>query len=512
MIKIFKKLFISHLLYIFKPDRSETADIYIILLSAKKFVINSECLKCYSFNGLSALWIDYASCIVEVVTFEELNIHEKVIEGIRTAGFTECTPVQALTLPDALYGKDIAAQAQTGTGKTAAFLIAMFSRMLTVRPLGGGPSPRALIIAPTRELVMQINAEARLLGGSAGFRIVPVFGGIDYLKQREQLAKGVDVLIGTPGRLIDYLKQKVYSLRKTQFLVIDEADRLFDMGFISDLRFLLRRMSPYNKRQSMLFSATLSHRVLELCYEHMNMPERYAVSPEKVTVDQIEQEIYHVGKSEKFGLLLGILRREPKGRYLIFCNTKAAAERLEVLLNANNIATAAITGDLPQKKRMKVLSSFRDGALPILVATDVASRGLHIEGVTHVINYDLPQDPENYVHRIGRTARAGAGGRAVTLACEEYVHSLSDVEDYIRQKIPVMPLTEDMIITGYRRRSKRIRKKCVEHKRKESSHRGRKDNTKRTRKTSHGPEKTGLRRTGIKKPFKKQARSQYPNK
>lgn len=390
-----------------------------------------------------------------------MHIHEKVLEGITSAGFTQCTPVQVQTLPEALRGKDIAAQAQTGTGKTAAFLIAVFSRMLVVPSPGRGPSPRALIIAPTRELVSQIAAEAKLLGGHTGFRIVPVFGGIDYQKQRDDIAKGVDVLIGTPGRLIDYLKQRVYSLKKTQFLVIDEADRLFDMGFISDLRFLLRRMSPYKNRQSMLFSATLSHRVLELCYEHMNMPEKVTVTPEKVTVEQIEQGLYHVGKSEKFGLLLCLLRREPDGRYLIFCNTKAAASRLEVSLNANDLATAAITGDLPQNKRMRVLSRFRDGTLPILVATDVASRGLHIDGVTHVINYDLPQDSEDYVHRIGRTARAGAGGRAISLVCEEYVHSLSDVEEYIRQKIPVMPLTEEMIVTDYRKRYRHSRKKAA---------------------------------------------------
>ncbi len=245
--------------------------------------------------------------------FEELNIPEKVLEGIRTAGFNECTPVQAQTLPVALQGRDIAAQAQTGTGKTAAFLIAVFSRMLMQPPPGRGSSPRALIIAPTRELVIQIDAEAKLLGGPAGFRILPVFGGIDYMKQREEIASGVDVLIGTPGRLIDYLKQRVYSLKKTQFLVIDEADRLFDMGFISDLRFLLRRMSPYDKRQSMLFSATLSNRVLELCYEHMNLPVRFSVTPEKLTVEQIQQELYHVGMTEKIGVLLGILRREPNG-------------------------------------------------------------------------------------------------------------------------------------------------------------------------------------------------------
>ncbi|MFA5352882.1 MAG: DEAD/DEAH box helicase, partial [Thermodesulfovibrionales bacterium] len=251
--------------------------------------------------------------------FDELNIPAQVLEGIRAAGFTDCTPVQALTLPDALKGKDIAAQAQTGTGKTAAFLVPVFSRMLELPHPGQGPSPRALIIAPTRELVVQIEAEARVLGGPAGFKILSVFGGIDYDKQRRELQNGVDILIGTPGRLIDYLKQKVYSLKKTQFLVIDEADRMFDMGFISDLRFLLRRMAPYNERQSFLFSATLSTRVMELSYEHMNAPEKFVVTPEQMTVEKIEQTLYHVGKEEKMGLLLGMLRHEGEGRYLIFC-------------------------------------------------------------------------------------------------------------------------------------------------------------------------------------------------
>jgi ATP-dependent RNA helicase RhlB len=433
------------------------------------------------------------------VRFEELDIPEQVIKGIRAAGFAECTPVQALTLPEALRGKDIAAQAQTGTGKTAAFLIAVFSRMLTVPPPGRGPSPRALIIAPTRELVVQIETEAKLLGGSSGFRIFSVFGGIDYLKQRDELARGVDVLIGTPGRLIDYLKQKVYSLRKAQFLVIDEADRLFDMGFISDLRFLLRRMSPYNKRQSMLFSATLSNRVLELCYEHMNNPDKFTVTPEEVTVAQVEQEIYHVGSSEKFGVLLGILGREAGGRYLIFCNTKAVAERLEAMLNANGFATASITGDLPQKKRMKVMSQFKEGKLPILVATDVASRGLHIEGVTHVINYDLPQDTQDYVHRIGRTARAGAGGKAISLACEEYVQSLPDIEEYIRQKIPVMQLTDEMVVTGYRKRPARSGTQTSHFRRKEYGEK-RREEKKRTRAFPDRSGKTDHRRHRRKKP------------
>jgi ATP-dependent RNA helicase RhlB len=224
---------------------------------------------------------------------------------------------------------------------------------------------------------------------------------------------------------------------------------MFDMGFVADLRFLLRRMSPYNERQSMLFSATLSHRVMELSHEFMNMPEKFVVTPERMTVELTEQQIYHAGKSEKFGLLLGMIRRQPDGRYLIFCNMKVTAERLKRLLEANGISASAITGDLPQPQRIKVLTNFKDGKFPVLIATDVASRGLHIEGVTHVINYDLPQDPEDYVHRIGRTGRAGAGGKAISLACEDYIFSLPDIEDFIKQKIPLMPLTDEMIVTNY---------------------------------------------------------------
>lgn len=431
--------------------------------------------------------------------FQELDISQQVLEGIRAAGFTECTPVQALTLPEALRGKDIAAQAQTGTGKTAAFLIAVFSRMLRLPSPGQSASPRALVIAPTRELVVQIDAEARIIGGPAGFRILPVYGGVDYEKQRQQIGRSVDMLIGTPGRLIDYLKQGVYSLKKTQFLVIDEADRMFDMGFISDLRFLLRRMSPYNRRQSMLFSATLSHRVMELCYEHMNNPERFSVTPDQVTVEQVEQAIYHVGRSEKFGLLLGLLRREPDGRYLVFCNMKSTADRVTDLLNANGFISAELTGDLPQRKRLKVLSQFKEGALQILVATDVASRGLHIEGTTHVINYDLPQDEQDYVHRIGRTARAGAAGKAISLACEDCVLSLPDIEEYIRQRIPVLPMTEEMIVTGYRR-TPHDRKKAYQPQRRESREISRRDKPSRTGNPSDGRPKSGRHRPAGKKP------------
>jgi len=377
--------------------------------------------------------------------FEELSLPSQVLEGIRAAGFTECTPIQEAALPVALEGRDVAAQAQTGTGKTAVFLIAIFARMLTTKGPTRGPSPRALIVAPTRELVVQIQKDAETLGQFTNNRILAVYGGIDYLKQRAALDQGVDVLIGTPGRLIDYLKQNIYSLKMTQFLVIDEADRMFDMGFISDLRFLLRRMAPYHKRQSMLFSATLSTRVMELCYEHMNLPERIAITPEQVTVETVEQRLFHVGSHEKLGLLIGLLRREPWDRIMVFVNTKAEAERLERLLTANGFSAAAITGDLRQEKRLKILACFKAGTVPILVATDVASRGLHIKDVSVVVNYDLPQDPEDYVHRIGRTARAGASGKAVSFACEEYVFSLPDIEEAIKQKIPVVPVTDEVI-------------------------------------------------------------------
>ncbi|HKN19486.1 MAG TPA: helicase-related protein, partial [Dissulfurispiraceae bacterium] len=268
---------------------------------------------------------------------------------------------------------------------------------------------------------------------------------------RADLKHGADMVIGTPGRLIDYLKQNIYNLKKTEFLVIDEADRMFDMGFIKDLRFLLRRMSPYTKRQSMLFSATLSYRVMELCYEHMNLPEKVSITPEQMTVKEVKQELYHVGASEKPGLLLGILRSErAASRVLIFANMKVTAERLERLLKANGIKAAAITGDIPQLRRSDIVARFKAGNLPVLVASDVASRGLHIDGVTHVINYDLPQDSEDYVHRIGRTARAGAEGKAISFACEKYVYALEEIEKFIKEKIPAVPVEDHLVVKDYK--------------------------------------------------------------
>jgi ATP-dependent RNA helicase RhlB len=385
------------------------------------------------------------------MNFSELDVPYEVNQGIEHTGFTICTPVQEAVIPRALRGEDVAAQAQTGTGKTAAFLISLFSRMIRNPAVDLGDSPQALIIAPTRELADQIYHEAARLGKFTGFRLLAVYGGIDYQKQMDTLRKGVDVLVGTPGRLIDYYKQRVFSLKKTRYLVIDEADRMFDMGFIDDLRFILKKMQPYTKRQSMLFSATLSYRVMELAYEHMNLPEKISITPEKVTVDQVEQVLYHVGKHEKIPLLLGILKKEEPDRAIIFVNTRRAAEMVVERLNRNNWKAQAITGEIEQKKRLRILAEFKEGKLPILVATDVASRGIHVESVTHVINYDLPQDAEDYVHRIGRTGRAGLNGRAVSLADEEYVYSLEEIEKFIGQKIPVDWAEDSMYIREIRR-------------------------------------------------------------
>lgn len=382
-----------------------------------------------------------------IVSFRSFALPEVVQQGIDAAGFTTCTPIQQRALPPALAGKDVAGQAQTGTGKTATFLITAFTKLLQHRPPAlPDPAPRALVIAPTRELVVQILHDAEQLGRFTGLSMQAVFGGIDYRKQRDLLRQGCDILVGTPGRLIDYFKQQVYSLRRIELLVIDEADRLFDMGFIADLRFLLRRLPPYNKRQSMLFSATLSYTVMELAYEHMNDPVRVAVSPEQVTAANVEHVLYHVGSHEKLPLLLGLFRREQPTRVLIFVNTKRAGEWLARRLSENGLAAKAITGDLDQRARLRLMHDFKSGGLLILVATDVASRGLHIDDVSHVINYDLPQDAENYVHRVGRTARAGASGKAITLACEEYVESLESIEQLTGFKIPVEDTRDELFV------------------------------------------------------------------
>ena len=383
-------------------------------------------------------------------TFASFGLVPPLMAGIHDAGFTHCTPTQAQTLPIALSGHDVAGQAQTGTGKTAAFLVALYQRLLTQPPAANRApaSIRALALAPTRELAVQIHHDAEILGRHTGLRHAVVYGGVDYDKQRRQLAEGIDVLIATPGRLIDYYKQRVFDMRHTQVLVLDEADRMFDLGFIADVRYILRRLPHPEKRQSMLFSATLSYRVLELAYEHMNNPELVRIEPDKITVDRVRQLMYYPAMEEKVPLLVGLLRQSEARRTMIFVNTKRMAERLESTLNANGFHAQALSGDVPQNKRLRFLRDFHNGDLAVLIATDVASRGLHIPDVSHVFNFDLPQDAPDYVHRIGRTARAGAEGDAISFACEEFAVSLPEIESYIGHKIPSAAISPDLLATS----------------------------------------------------------------
>jgi len=383
------------------------------------------------------------------ISFSEFDLHPALLAGLEAAGFSRCTPIQALTLPITLPGRDVAGQAQTGTGKTLAFLITVMNRLLTRPALAERKpeDPRALILAPTRELAIQIHKDAVKFGADLGIKFALVYGGVDYDKQRQLLQDGADVIIATPGRLIDYVKQhKVVSLHACEVCVLDEADRMFDLGFIKDIRFLLRRMPVRTERQTLLFSATLSHRVLELAYEHMNEPEKIVVESEFITAAKVRQKVYLPANEEKIPLLLGLLSRSEGARTMVFVNTKAWVERVARALERGGYRVGVLSGDVPQKKRESLLQKFQKGQLEILVATDVAARGLHIDGVSHVYNYDLPFDAEDYVHRIGRTARLGAEGDAISFACEIYAQSLPDIEAFIEQKLPVEPVSAELLV------------------------------------------------------------------
>jgi len=380
--------------------------------------------------------------------FDSFSLPENVLQGLQEAGFEYCTPIQEATLPHILNGEDIAGQAQTGTGKTLAFLVATL-QLLAERPAAENRKinqPRVMILAPTRELAIQIGKDAEVVTKHTEHKVAVVYGGTGYEKQRNQIEQdGVDILIGTPGRLIDYFKQHVFDLRALQVLVMDEADRMFDLGFIKDIRYLLRRCPQPADRTSMLFSATLSYRVLELAYEHMNNPTKVTIESEQVTAKAIREVGYMVANDEKVNLLIGLMRKVGEARSIVFVNTKRQAENVWGFLEGNGFKSAILSGDVPQKKRERLLQEFAANELSVLVATDVAARGLHIEGVSHVYNYDLPDDREDYVHRIGRTARAGAEGDAISFVCETYAFSLPDIEDYIGHKIPMEPVTGELI-------------------------------------------------------------------
>jgi ATP-dependent RNA helicase RhlB len=380
--------------------------------------------------------------------FDSFGLSDVILRGIRDAGFEYCTPIQAQTLPLALAGQDVAGQAQTGTGKTAVFLLAVLHRLET-EPAAPGrkpTQPRALIVAPTRELAVQIHKDAMVLAAHTGYRLALVFGGTGYEQQRRDLEAGVDILIGTPGRLIDYFKQHVFDLQQVQAVVLDEADRMFDLGFIKDIRFLLRRCPKPDRRLGMLFSATLSYRVTELAYEHMNHPEMIRIEPDRVTAEGVREVGYMTANEEKIPLLIGLLRHKALTRTIVFVNTKRAADRVWGYLEGNGFHAAILSGDVPQNKRLSLLKRFQSGELPVLVATDVAARGLHIPDVTHVINFDLPEDREDYVHRIGRTARAGASGDAISFVCETHAFSLPEIEAFIGHRLPTERVPEELLV------------------------------------------------------------------
>lgn len=378
------------------------------------------------------------------MNFNELKLESRLLHGIADRGYEELTAVQEQTLAVTLQGLDVAVQSQTGTGKTAAFLITLFERIL----LDGAPKKKmALIIVPTRELAVQIEKEAWLLNRYLGFAIGSFFGGVGYAGQLALLKKGLDIVIGTPGRLLDLGERGYLRLKDVGILVIDEADRLFDMGFLPDIKRLLQKMPPRQARQNMLFGATLNRVSIKIAAEYLNHPEFIEVTPERLTVDTILQELYYVKSHIKMNLMLGILKAQAPQNALIFTNMRHVAFRLAKRLQFNGFRSRHLTGDLPQTQRLKIMDDFMAGKFAFLVATDVAARGLHIDGLEMVINYDLPQDCENYVHRIGRTARAGNSGKAISLASEGTADHLEDIESFIGMKIPVQKASNELFAT-----------------------------------------------------------------
>ncbi len=376
--------------------------------------------------------------------FSNLELSDSILHGLSDAGFNQCTPIQDKALPLLLRGKDIAGQAQTGTGKTATFLLATFQHLIndTSEQI---KNPRAIILAPTRELAIQIHKDALSLSKHLDLKFALIYGGTDYQKQLDKIKTNIDIIIGTPGRIIDFYRQSAFTLDNIQVTVMDEADRMFDLGFIKDIRYLLRRVPAPELRLNMLFSATLSYKVTELAYEHMNNPVLIRIETEEVTSKSIKQTAYCPAIEQKTPLLIGLLKHCQPQRSIIFVNTKRSAEQLDDALNANGYKTAALSGDVPQDKRQRILNDFQDNKIALLIATDVAARGLHIPDVSHVINYDLPQDVEDYVHRIGRTARFGASGEAISFICEHYAYSMPDIEKFIGQRIPIKAITADLL-------------------------------------------------------------------
>ena len=384
----------------------------------------------------------------KIDTFEEANLDARLSDVIASMEWPTPTPVQGLCLPYTLQGRDVAGFAQTGTGKTGVFLITIAQRLLA---LGGRENrsgdmglPFAVILAPTRELAMQISDDAEVMLAKLGISSMAVFGGIDYEKQAKALRSGIDVIVATPGRLKDYYQKKIVSLKDVQVFVCDEADRMFDMGFIEDVEFFLEKLGE--RTQKLLFSATTNEKVKELAFEYLETPEYISVNPEIITPELIEQHAIICESKNKLKVMLGLLREQNPNRAIIFTNTKLVADWLHYKLVRNGISADMITGDLPQNKRIQLIQKIKAGELKCLIATDVASRGLHISDVTHVYNFDLPDEAANYVHRIGRTARAGARGHSYSLVCEDYGGNLAAVKDMLA---PAVDLRSEWFSPAY---------------------------------------------------------------
>lgn len=376
------------------------------------------------------------------MNFTDFNLHESLLKGVENVHYVSCTPVQEEVLKTALQGSDVYVQSQTGTGKTAAFLITIIQEMLSQPEV---KSKKALVLVPTRELAVQVEEEAKVLLSGVNFCVGSFYGGVGYTNQVNLLKKGVDIIVGTPGRVIDLQESGAMDLSSVGYLVIDEADRMFDMGFYPELRKLIKVLPSSDSRQTMLFSATLNTYVKNLAWEYTREAVEITIEPEVVAVEEIHQMMYHVSSDAKMRLLLGILQSENPESLIIFCNTKKSCEIVSKRLSLNSIENEFIIGDLPQTKRLQVLDSFKRGALRCLVATDVAARGIDVDDLAMVVNYDLPVEAENYVHRIGRTARAGKQGKAYSFCSEQDVYNLPAIERYLGATIPSVVAYEEMM-------------------------------------------------------------------
>ena len=379
--------------------------------------------------------------------FHDFNIPLPVMRAIFDQGFEYCTAIQGKALEDVLGGKDLIGKANTGTGKSAVFLIAILSRLLRQRETGRQKGVQALVLAPTRELVMQIAGDGGELAKYCGITVLPVYGGVDYQKQMDSLRrKRCDVVIATPGRLLDFLGKGVLSLGNCKILVLDEADRMLDMGFIPDVRRIVGRLPARGERQTMLFSATVPEDVRRLAMQWSVQPIMVEAEPEQVAVETVEQVVYLATQEDKYKILYNLIKQNSSERILVFANMKSETRKLSDRLRRNGIDCLLLSGDVPQNKRAARLERFRSGQVKVLVATDVAGRGIHIEGITLVVNYTLPYEPEDYVHRIGRTGRAGAAGRAVSFACDEGAFYLPDIEEYIEMKLECIQPEESLLV------------------------------------------------------------------